>query len=204
MGGYEAILFDFDGVLVDSEPLHYACWTEALEPLGVEIDWKTYGERCTGVADRDLREFLGSLATPPVSGGQLDGEGALKKRLFVERMTANPPVPEDTRRLLDELEPYRLAVVSSSERMEVEPILAAARLRSRFDELVFADDVARCKPDPEPYLLAVQRLGVRRALVVEDSTAGIASGHAAGLDVLRIDSPESTGELVRRHLDRSR
>ena len=58
MRRYEAILFDFDGVLLDSEPLHFACWRQVLLPLGIELDWETYRDHCIGVADRDMVEFL--------------------------------------------------------------------------------------------------------------------------------------------------
>jgi HAD superfamily hydrolase (TIGR01509 family) len=79
-------------------------------------------------------------------------------------------------------------------------VLIAGGLMERLDTTVFGDDVTRHKPDPEPYLKAASLLGVTRALVVEDSEAGQASGLAAGFDVVRIPTPDQTAELVRRHL----
>ena len=56
----EAVLFDFDGVLLDSEPLHFACWRELLEPLGVPMDWETYRRHCVGVSDRETLALFGA------------------------------------------------------------------------------------------------------------------------------------------------
>jgi beta-phosphoglucomutase len=200
MPKYEAILFDFDGVLLDSEPAHFACWREVLAPLGITVDWDTYREHCIGVADYTMLEFLARRASPPVAAERLWAEYSRKNGKFLERMASNPPFPQQTRRLIEDLSDYKLAVVSSSARAEVEPVLAAAGLRRCFDAVVYGEDVERLKPAPEPYLLAAKRLGISTALVVEDSDPGVASGRAAGFDVLRIDHPERLAELVRERL----
>ncbi len=197
---YEAILFDFDGVLLDSEPIHFACWREVLLPLGIDMDWELYRAHCIGESDRATLEFLSARTEPPVPLERLWAEYERKNRLFLKRVIDNPPIPEANYRLLEKLSSYRLAVVSSSGRAEVEPVLRAANLTSFFPVIVCGDDVNRHKPDPEPYLLAAQRLGVRRALVVEDSDAGEASGRAAGFDVVRVDAAGRTAELVERRL----
>ncbi len=66
MAAYQAIFFDFDGVLVDSEPLHFAAWRETLSPWGVGLDWETYLARCRGISDRTLLEVLSTLRDPPL------------------------------------------------------------------------------------------------------------------------------------------
>lgn len=200
---YEALLFDFDGVILDSEPVHFACWREVLAPLGILVDWEVYRDHCIGESDRATLEFLAAQSCPPVPTERLWAEYGRKNRMFLERVAANPPVPDQTRRLLDDLTGYRLAIVSSSGRAEVVPVLHAAGLISHFPVVVCGEDVSRHKPDPEPYVLAARRLGVTRALVIEDSIAGEASGRAAGFDVLRVDSAARTAELVRRHLSNS-
>jgi len=91
-------------------------------------------------------------------------------------------------------------VVSSSGRREVEPLLVAGGLRPYFATIVAGDDVERHKPAPEPYLTAARRLGVRRALVVEDSEPGEASGRAAGFDVLRIERADRLSEALADYL----
>ncbi|MCP5117902.1 MAG: HAD family phosphatase, partial [bacterium] len=140
---YEAILFDFDGVLMDTEPVHFDCWREVLLPHGVDLDWETYHGHCIGVADYTMLEFLGGRAVPPVPAGQLWKEYALKNRRLLDRVVAAPPLPAATQKLLAvELRDYKLAVVSSSGRAEVEPILVASGIREHFQALVFGGDVA--------------------------------------------------------------
>jgi HAD superfamily hydrolase (TIGR01509 family) len=94
----------------------------------------------------------------------------------------------------------RLAVVSSSGRDEIEPVLTANGIRERFGALVCREDVTEYKPAPAPYLKAAELLQVTRALVVEDSQAGIASGRAAGFEVLEIPAAERMPELLRQRL----
>jgi beta-phosphoglucomutase len=199
--GYEAILFDFDGVLVDSEPLHYECWVEVVGRFGLPLSWDEYRARCIGVSDRAMIQALCDIRGRP---DLFDGIWALypeKQRIFRERIVENVPMPEATRQLLASLGGLKLAVVSSSGRTEVEPPLAAAGVAARFATMVCGGDVRQLKPSPEPYLLAASRLSVSRALVVEDSDAGCASGRAAGFDVVRVDRADRTAELVRAKLE---
>jgi beta-phosphoglucomutase len=197
---YEAIFFDFDGVLVDSEPLHYRCWSDVLAPYGIRFSWEDYVANCVGVADRALVERFRWMANRPVSFDKLWAEYPRKQALFRERMLAHVPMPRATRELLRRLQHFKLAVVSSSGRSEVEPALVKAGVRGYLKELICAEDVSVHKPSPEPYLEAARRLAVRRALVVEDSEAGQASGRAAGFDVLQIPNPKRTAELVAERL----
>lgn len=196
-GVYEAIFFDFDGVLVDSEPIHYQCWCEILASHGMEMSWEIYREKGIGVSDRAMIEFLCSLREPPLDAEHLYAEYPRKKAMFRDRMVVADAITAETRAMLDGLHgQYRLAVVSSSNSSEVEPILEAAGIRHHFDTVVCGNHVQRLKPAPDPYLLAAERLGVKSALVVEDSEPGEVSGRAAGFDVLRVASQASVPELV--------
>jgi beta-phosphoglucomutase len=200
MNKYEAILFDFDGVLVDSEPVHFVCWQEILKPFGLELDWQTYSEQGIGVSDRAMLSVLCKQSDPPLDIELLAAEYPRKKDMFRTRMLATPAVSRAVIDLLDALAGYKLAFVTSSGRNEVEPILEASGVRSRFDTAVFGGDVKNLKPAPDPYRLAVERLGVSRALVIEDSEAGAASGYAAGLDVLKVAGQQEMPGLVRARL----
>lgn len=201
MPAYQAILFDFDGVLLDSEAIHFACWRDVLAPIGISMDWESDRDHCVGVADFQMLEYLGRRAVPPIPAERLWRQHPRKAALFVERVGSDPPVPADTRRLLAELDStHKLAVVSSSARAEIEPLLAASGLRGHFRALVCGDDVQRHKPDPEPYRLAAELLDVQSALVVEDSEPGAASGRAAGFDVIVVDSAEAMAQQVRHRL----
>ncbi|MBM3811741.1 MAG: HAD family phosphatase [Acidimicrobiia bacterium] len=198
---YQAILFDFDGVLVDSEPVHFECWNRVLAPFGLAISWDDYEAHCVGVSDRTMVQRLCDLSGKSDAFNDIWSRYAHKKQLFRERMLAEVPMPDSTRKLLKNLNGYRLAVVSSSGRTEVEPPLEAAGVWPRFETIVCGDDVTALKPDPEPYRLAAERLGIQRALVVEDSQAGLASGRAAGFDVVHVTSPATMAEQVLRALD---
>jgi HAD superfamily hydrolase (TIGR01509 family) len=115
-------------------------------------------------------------------------------------MMAAPPVSPEVIELLGSLGDYKVGLVTSSGRVEVEEILNRAGIRHHFHTAVFGGDVKRLKPAPDPYLLAVERLGVTNALVVEDSEAGCASATAAGLDVLRVRNQAEMPALLAARL----
>lgn len=202
-GEFEAIFFDFDGVLVDSEPVHFSVWNEVLAPFGFTLTWDEYAAHCIGVADREMIHALCRIAGKPELFDGIWAEYPRKKAMFRDRIRQSVPMPAHTRQmLLEGLGGYALAVVSSSGRLEVETALETAGVRGAFQTVVTGEDVKKLKPSPEPYLTAASRLGVERALVVEDSDAGIASGTAAGFEVLRIPHAERTAGLVLGRLGR--
>ena len=204
MIGPDAILFDFDGVLAATEPVHCACWAELLAPLGVTLTWEYYRDHCIGVDDREVVRELAASARPPLDWQVLFAQYPTKKRMFRERTLSAPPFDAALDGLLAELHrDYKLAVVSSSSRAEIESLLVAGGLRKHFDTVVTGEDVTRHKPDPEPYLEAARRLGATNAMVVEDSAAGQASGRAAGFEVLAVSQPRDVPALVRSRLRRN-
>lgn len=198
---FDAILFDFDGVLADTEPLHFACWREALAEIGVRLD-PSRAVEFVGVSDRAMIERIadeqGRSADP------LWAVYARKRTLFRERIAGESPIPAEVIRLLVSTHPkYKLAVVSSSDRLEIEPPLVQANVRALFQALVCGNEVLNLKPAPDPYLRAAELLGASHPLVVEDSDAGVASGRAAGFEVLRISGPLGLGRALREVLDAS-
>jgi beta-phosphoglucomutase len=200
MNEFQAIFFDFDGVLLDTEPVHWACWAEVLSNVGVTLTWEYYRDYCIGIDDRDMLRAIAAQADPPRDWTALWTLYPAKKELFQSKMT-DPPFETALKEMLPDLErAYRLAVVSSSACVEIEPLLSAGGIRAHFATVVGGESVQRHKPAPEPYLLAAERLGVDRALVLEDSAAGIASGRAAGFEVLAVKHPKDVPGLVRERL----
>ena len=198
---FDSIHFDFDGVLADTEPVHWACWAEVLATVGVTLTWEFYSRQCVGIDDRDMLRMTARQSDPPPDGDDLWKLYPAKKRIFLSRMTTNPPFEPALAGFLEGLKGrYRMAVVSSSSSTEIEPMLAAGGLGAYFETIVGAESVQRHKPAPEPYLLAAERLGARAPLVVEDSEAGIASARAAGFEVLQIHHPAELPEMVGRRL----
>ena len=201
MSPFEAIFFDFDGVLLDTEPVHWASWAEVLAPAGIELTWEYYAQNAIGIDDRDVLRTLARNADPPRDFESLWALYPAKKRLFQQRV-ASPPFDAALMALLPALKrDHKLAVVSSSSASEIEPLLVAGGIRAHFATIVGGSDVTKHKPAPEPYLLAGSRLGVTRALVLEDSAAGIASAQAAGFEVLAVREPGEVAGLIRARLE---
>jgi beta-phosphoglucomutase len=199
---FDAVLFDFDGVLADTEPLHYSCWREILEPYGIQLDWGFYAKQCIGVSDRMMIEHLAAERVPPIAFDDLWVECERKRLMFSSRIMATPPFLDETIRLIQNLSHRcKLAVVSSSGRSEVEPPIVKAGIRNCFGAMVCGREVANLKPAPDPYLKAAELLGAKKPLVIEDSDAGVASGLAAGFQVVRISAPDRVAGEVLARLD---
>jgi beta-phosphoglucomutase len=198
---YDSILFDFDGVLADTEPLHFRCWRQVLAGFGIELTWKFFAENCIGVSEHDTLEKFRWLASPPLDFETLWAQYPRKKEMFRELIAGGVPLAPGAGELLAEMHGrYRLAVVSSSARVEVQPALEIARVWPYFDASICGSEVARLKPAPDPYLKAAELLGADRPLVIEDSDSGVASARAAGFPVVRIASIGETVAAVRTRL----
>jgi beta-phosphoglucomutase len=191
----DAVIFDFDGIIVDTEPLHYKAFQEILVPLGMGYSWEEYLERYMGFDDRDAFKESFSAAGRQLSAAELktlmDDKAEAFLRIVAVGVAPYPGVVELIRSISGTLP---LALCSGALRSDIDPILAQLGLVGAFDALVTADEVAASKPDPESYRLAVQRLqelfpgriNPARSLAVEDTPAGILSATGAGLRVLAV------------------
>lgn len=198
---WDALLFDFDGVLADTEPVHWRCWNEILAPFSIQLTWEIFERECIGVSDRALIERLASQRRPPIPFDDLWSRYPSKKELFRTRIAEAPPFVAETVALVRELsQSYKLAVVTSSARTEIEPALLNGGIRACFQELVCGKEVENLKPAPDPYLKAAEMLGARNPLVIEDSDSGVASARAAGFEVLRISDVRGAAKAVREFL----
>jgi beta-phosphoglucomutase len=200
---WDALLFDFDGVLADTEPIHFSCWSELLAPFGIYFDWEFYQRNCVGISDRQMVQRFAAERKPPLPWEEIYPHYQRKQAIFRDRLLAEPPFLEETLRLVRELTvQYKMAVVSSSGRTEVEPPIERAGVRDCFQVLICGKEVANLKPAPDPYLKAAELLGARKPLVIEDSDAGVASGKAAGFEVLRVSRPDRVAQELRALLAR--
>ena len=192
----EAIIFDFDGVLVDSEPLHYRAFLQTVHPLGVSFDYDRYRERYIGYDDRDgFRAICGEFDIP-LDDQRLAELVATKAAAFASIVECGvAPRPGAVELLEAAAAAMPIALCSGALRHDIWLILpklgtgdAHGSAMDRFRTIVTADDVAHSKPDPEGYTLAAQRLGLtpQHCLAIEDTPAGIASAKAAGLRVLAV------------------
>ncbi len=199
---YDSVLFDFDGVLADTEPVHCAAWAEVLAGFGLALTWDFYLRHGIGVTDRQLLESVLAAAGSAISVDTVLERWPAKQEAFRRRTLCDPPIPAAVAAFVTGLNGYHLAVVTSSQVWEIAPALDRAGIRACFGTLVGAADVTRHKPAPDPYLLAATRLGARRPLVVEDSDAGVASATAAGFEFVRVAGPAGMPALVARALGR--
>ncbi len=193
----DAVIFDFDGVIVDTEPLHYKAFQEVLGPLGIGFSWEEYVDTYMGFDDRDA--FLEAFR---VHGRELDGRMlaqlvASKSRIFLDIIGNGVRPYPGTVPLITSLSVsgIPLAISSGALRSDILPILEILGITRCFLHVVAADDVAKSKPDPESYLLAFRRLRETRPLLlstpdrclaVEDTPAGVRSAKGAGLRVLAV------------------
>ena len=201
MPAFDSILFDFDGVLADTEPVHCACWAEVLAPQGIALEWPAYRERFMGIDDREMLHLLIADQNPQLAWDSLWALYPAKKERFRSCVLTTPPFHPSLGAFLRDLSSqYALAVVSSSSSSEIEPMLEAGGVRQFFRTVVASESVKRHKPAPDPYLLAAERLGMRSPLVVEDSPAGMAAGRAAGFEVLAVPHPAEMLGLVSQRL----
>lgn len=187
MTGPEAVLFDMDGLLIDSEPLWLEAETAVMARLGA--DWTTadQAQLLGGSLVRTVRYLMGK-ATRPASPAQV--AEWLMTRVTELVSDRGVPLRPGARELLAEVAAAGLphALVTSSERGFMDAVLAGTGLR--FGVRVCADDVSATKPDPEPYLLAAKLLGTdpARCVALEDSPNGVASAQAAGCRVIAVPS----------------
>ncbi|MFY8275353.1 HAD family hydrolase [Pseudoalteromonas sp. SSDWG2] len=196
------LLFDFDGTLVDSEVLHFQCWAQVLAPFAIELEEESFCRQYSG------RPTLAS-AFDMVQKYALDADGkdlaAQKNALFTQiAVHVLPPLLPHVEQVLSQAhnDGFTLALVTGSTRDEVTPILEGYGFTHLFKTIVTKDDVHNPKPHPEPYRLALSRLGVQpyNALAIEDTYTGSRSAKDAALSVYVVPN-KYTQEQDFTHVD---
>ena len=214
VAGRPAVIFDLDGVLVITEALKAQAHEEAVQFFGGRVERGFYGV-VMGCSHESVRAaFIREAGIDIEPRDYSERYGQIYDRLLGTDLAVSPGVNE----LLKDLKQrgYALAVVTSSQQWMVDRIFAGTNISQFFDVVVSADDVARHKPAPDPYLAALERLGTPpdSALVFEDSEVGVAAAAAAGIPVIglrhefnakhdfrpadrTIESFQDTGQVVR-------
>lgn len=200
--GMRAIIFDYDGVLADTEPLYWKAWAAMLAPFGVALSWEDYCRLGKGRRDEHMLESLSPYASTPLRRADLEQQIQQRKQTIRQWCAQQSPIHAATVELLHGLRGFLLGMVTSSDREAVQPVLEAAGIEGCFAACVYGDDLYRHKPHPEPYLLMAERLGVETGLAFEDSEAGLASARAAGFTAIPVDAPVRLPAIVRESLAR--
>ena len=187
-GPFRAYLFDMDGTIADSMPLHYLAWKQALAEYGCPLFPEPLFYSWGGMPVREIVATLNqrhSLSMP------IEEVAHREEGLYYELLPRLTAVPEVLEQIEEAHTRIPFAVVSGSTRESVTKSLDVLGLRDRFDVLVCAGDYKNAKPDPEPFLLAAQKLNVPPAscLVFEDTAMGIEAATRAGMQSVRILQP---------------
>jgi beta-phosphoglucomutase len=196
-----AIVFDFDGVLADTERLHLSAFQQVFSERGWTLDAATYFEQYLGCDDRGLVLTFARDQRIALTDADVRDLVLAKTRAFDAHLHSGSVLFPGARACVERMaERYAVGIASGAAKAEILLILDAAGLRSRFGAIVAADDVSETKPSPEPYLTAAHQLGIdpRACLAIEDSAPGLAAAHAAGMRTIGI-----TTTLPRAHLARA-
>ncbi|WP_088892036.1 HAD family hydrolase [Leptolyngbya ohadii] len=191
----KALLFDLDGTIADTDPVHYQNWQAILLPFGITIDRPTYRTQFSGRRNQEIvPEIL-----PQLSIAEGDELGQRKEAMFRQQAAAVlQPMPG----LLDilkwgEQNQLKRAIVTNAPVENVEFMLNVLHLDDEFPLVILGDELPRGKPDPMPYLAALDQLEVTAAetIAFEDSPSGIRSAVAAGIPTVGIASTQAPQKL---------
>ncbi len=203
----QAILFDFNGVIIDDEPLQMEAYQQVLREQGIELTESDYYD-ALGMDDKALIEAVFAKAqkalTDEVLSIVLEGKMVRHRKLIENEL---PLFPGVVTFLKATSRNYALAIVSMATRDDIEYALVRARLRTLFSAIVSAKDINVCKPAPDCYRVGLERLNEtrrekrllpllpRECLVIEDSPPGIESGRQAGMRTLGVTNTVSEAAL---------
>ncbi|BAY63676.1 HAD family hydrolase [Calothrix brevissima NIES-22] len=190
-----AILFDLDGTIVNTDPIHYLAWQQKLASYGIEIDEAFYKSRISGRLNPEIvKDILPQLSS---AEGQIFADE--KEALFRE-MAANLQPLNGFAELIAWTEAHQLkrALVTNAPRLNAEFMLEVLGIKEAFQTVVLAEDCIAGKPDPTPYQVALNQLGIQAqdAIALEDSPSGIRSAVAAGIRTIGIASTHDPKVLL--------
>jgi beta-phosphoglucomutase len=200
-----AVIFDFDGVITDSEILHFRAFNAVLTPYGFQLTKPEYYKKYLGMSDADCFRALIAEGRLPIQEPQIKNLGQQKTRVFEKLARTEGRIIEGVREFLDTLSAAKVptAICSGALRAEIELILEEAGLRSYFDVIVSAEEVQRGKPDPEGFLLALEKLNEawpepiapECCVVIEDSHWGLKAAQAAGMHAVAVTNSYDAAQL---------
>jgi beta-phosphoglucomutase len=189
-----AVLFDFDGVIADTENVHVAAWQRTFALMG----WLESDETCTRAAEVDDRAFVSEVfSRRKIDGGNVEGWVARKQELTLRLLADSPRLYPGVAELVGALEgKVRLGVVTTTWRGNVEAVLRSSGLARAFEVIISKEDVKAPKPNPEGYRLALKKLGLPSPDVValEDSPTGLEAARKAGARVVAVGHRRPEGE----------
>jgi HAD superfamily hydrolase (TIGR01509 family) len=188
------ILFDLDGTLANTDPIHFAVWQDILTYYKIEIDGAFYRQRILGKTNAEIiKDILPELSLE--AAWQLATEKEQRYRQLSGTLQPMPGLPKIIE--LTESAALKKAVVTNAPKENATHMLDTLRLTYVFPTVILAEDAPPGKPDPAPYLLALERLAIdsSEAIAFEDSTTGIQAARGAGIYTIGITSTHSAKHL---------
>ena len=193
-----AIVFDFDGVIADSEPLHLRALQEVIAPLGIDVTTAEYYERYLGYDDVGTFRAIGESKGTELSDAQIASLIASKSVVYQSLVAAGGVLYPGAAECVEKLAAnYPLGIASGALRHEIEAILRGGALDRHFRFIVASGETATGKPAPDPYLKAASLHGLppESCVAIEDSKWGIESASAAGMRCIGITHTYAATEL---------
>ncbi|HTJ73681.1 MAG TPA: HAD family phosphatase [Verrucomicrobiae bacterium] len=193
---YKAVLFDMDGVIVDSEPLHVAAFQATLKNYGYSLSDEQYKQHFAGKTDeagfKQYFDFIGETVDLPVI---MDKKATAYLELAADRLVPYPVVIDFIKSLAEQGTP--LALVTGSLRAEAEVTLKTFGLTDFFSSIIAAEDISQSKPSPEGYLKGARALRAMPSdcIVIEDAPSGVKAARAAGMRCLAVTTTHTKEEL---------
>ena len=200
----KAIIFDFNGILVDDEPIHLELFRRVLEEEGLSLSDEDYYAKYLGMDDRGCFRAVFQAHGRELTDAKLEELIARKAVYYKQTIAQRTRIFPGVTRLVPELAArFPLAVASGALRDEIDLILSGIGLKNCFQVIVSAEDVAAGKPHPEIFVKALRELNEKRSepirasecLVIEDSKDGILAAHRAGIKCLAVTNSHPAAEL---------
>ncbi len=199
MANIKAVIYDVDGTLIDTEPLHVAAWSQALENVGASLDALS-GEFISTMAGKKpvviAEGMVNELHLSVTKDELLAGKTACFLKQVDSSLEAMPGAIDSIRRF--KAAGYMFAIGTSHDRPFVDSILIKLGLEDTFDAIVTADEIVNGKPNPETYLVAAKRLGIKpeECLVFEDARTGVESAKASGAYCVAIRNVNASPQIL--------
>ncbi|WP_339840036.1 HAD family phosphatase [uncultured Maribacter sp.] len=194
------VIFDMNGVITDDEDLHELATQKTFEKVGLSITPDIYRQYCLGRTDASA--FVDLIGNFHLKDQEVSSIINDKSILYQELIADNLKIYPGVIRLIENLcLKYTLALTTSSTFEEAQTVVNQLEIENLFKVIVSSNDVKRGKPDPEPYLLTAEKLGVSsdNCVVIEDSENGIRSAIAAGMKCIALPNTENRDKLTLAH-----
>ena len=199
------VVFDFDGVIANTEPLHLQAFQEVLDQTPMSLSKEAYESTYLGYDDIGVFTHLANDQQVVLSPDEISSLIARKGERYTQLVENKHDIFPEARDCIERLAgSYELGIASGALRHEIETILLASSLRSHFSVIAAADDVEHSKPEPDTYRLAVKLLCLAMGrptspngfVAIEDSLWGIQSAHAAGLPCIAVTTTYAKNKLA--------